>query len=79
MIQKIITILNSRSELFSGSNTTIDQNTPDWNFTQHYGIRARDMNGILGIFLAPFLHVNYPHLIGNTLPFLALGGLVLLV
>ena len=58
--------------------TTIEQNTPDWNFTQHYGIRARDMNGILGIFLAPFLHVNYPHLIGNTLPFLALGGLVLL-
>ena len=58
--------------------TTIDQNTPDWNFTLNYGIKAKDLDGILGIFVAPFLHVNYQHLIGNTLPFLALGGLVLL-
>ncbi|MBT7981336.1 MAG: rhomboid family intramembrane serine protease [Akkermansiaceae bacterium] len=58
--------------------TTIDQNVPEWNFTLNYGIKARDLGGILGIFIAPFLHVNYQHLIGNTLPFLALGGLVLL-
>ncbi|MDP6859870.1 MAG: rhomboid family intramembrane serine protease [Verrucomicrobiales bacterium] len=58
--------------------TTIDQNVPEWNFTLNYGIKARDLDGILGIFIAPFLHVNYQHLIGNTLPFLALGGLVLL-
>ncbi|NCG28563.1 MAG: rhomboid family intramembrane serine protease [Verrucomicrobiales bacterium] len=58
--------------------TTIDQNIPERNFTLNYGIKARDLDGILGIFIAPFLHVNYQHLIGNTLPFLALGGLVLL-
>ena len=58
--------------------TTIDQNIPDWSFTLNYGIKAKELEGILGIFAAPFLHVNYQHLIGNTLPFLALGGLVLL-
>jgi membrane associated rhomboid family serine protease len=43
-----------------------------------FGIRPRSIPGLLGIFAAPFLHGNLLHLIGNTLPFLILGGLVIL-
>jgi len=57
--------------------TIIDQNTPDWNLTINYGIKPKIATGILGIFTAPFIHINYPHLIGNTLPFMVLGGMVL--
>ena len=57
--------------------TIIDQNTPQWNLTIEYGIKPKDTNGILGIFTAPLIHVNYAHLIGNTLPFMVLGGMVL--
>ena len=57
--------------------TIIDQNTPDWNLTINYGIKPKIATGILGIFTAPFIHINYPHLIGNTIPFMVLGGMVL--
>ena len=57
--------------------TIIDQNTPQWNLTFEYGIKPKDTNVILGIFTAPLIHVNYAHLIGNTLPFMVLGGMVL--
>jgi membrane associated rhomboid family serine protease len=43
-----------------------------------HGVIPRERAGLLGIFTAPFLHGNFPHLIGNTLPFLVLGGLVML-
>ena len=43
-----------------------------------YGIRPRDTDGLTGIFAAPFLHGGFAHLIGNTLPFLTLGGLIAL-
>ena len=43
-----------------------------------YGIRPRDGDGLTGIFAAPFLHGGFFHLIGNTLPFLTLGGLIAL-
>lgn len=42
----------------------------------HYGIRPRELDGLVGIPLAPFLHAGFGHLIGNTLPFLALGAIV---
>ena len=57
--------------------TIIDQNTAQLNLTFEYGIKPKDTNGILGIFTAPLIHVNYAHLIGNTLPFMVLGGMVL--
>lgn len=41
-----------------------------------YGITPRDLPGLLGIPLAPFLHGGFPHLIANTLPFLVLGLLI---
>lgn len=45
---------------------------------QGYGILPRDRSGIDGIAYSPFLHLGWPHLIANTVPFLVLGGLVAL-
>ncbi|MDQ3034208.1 MAG: rhomboid family intramembrane serine protease [Myxococcota bacterium] len=42
------------------------------------GIRPREAEGLIGILLAPFLHVGFPHLIANTIPFVVLGWFVLL-
>lgn len=45
---------------------------------QIYGIEPRTMTGLRGVVFAPFLHANFTHLISNTIPFLILGGLVML-
>jgi len=42
------------------------------------GIVPRSIVGIRGIFFAPFLHVDIPHLIANTFPFAILGWFVML-
>ena len=42
------------------------------------GIRPRDGAGLIGIALAPFLHGGFGHLLGNTIPFLALGAAIAL-
>jgi membrane associated rhomboid family serine protease len=42
------------------------------------GIRPRDPEGLIGIPLAPVLHGGFGHLIGNTIPFLVLGGVIAL-
>jgi membrane associated rhomboid family serine protease len=39
------------------------------------GIHPRTLSGLMGIFLAPFLHVGFSHLIANTIPLLVLGFL----
>ncbi len=41
-----------------------------------WGIRPRQLGGLVGIATAPFLHAGFGHLIGNTIPFLVLGGLI---
>ncbi|MEA2450266.1 MAG: hypothetical protein QOG63_2198 [Thermoleophilaceae bacterium] len=38
-----------------------------------YGIEPRQVDGLVGIVAAPFLHAGFGHLIGNTVPFLLLG------
>lgn len=43
-----------------------------------YGIIPRTSYGLQGIPVAPFIHHDLDHLLSNTLPFLVLGGLVLL-
>ncbi len=43
-----------------------------------FGIIPRNIIGLRGIIFAPFLHGNWQHLIGNTLPFITLGWLVML-
>ena len=47
--------------------------TPD-----QWGIRPREVSGLPGVALAPFLHEGLVHLLRNTLPLLALGWLVAL-
>ena len=42
------------------------------------GIRPRDTEGLVGIFLSPFLHGGFGHLLGNTVPFLVLGAVIAL-
>jgi membrane associated rhomboid family serine protease len=37
------------------------------------GIEPREVEGLDGVLFAPFLHGGWDHLIGNTIPFLALG------
>jgi membrane associated rhomboid family serine protease len=37
------------------------------------GIEPREVDGLDGVLFAPFLHAGWDHLIGNTIPFLALG------
>lgn len=41
-----------------------------------WGIRPRELVGLVGIVTAPFLHNGFAHLISNTIPFLILGGLI---
>ena len=41
------------------------------------GIRPREIGGLQGIFFAPFLHANWLHLIGNTIPLVVLSTLIL--
>lgn len=43
-----------------------------------YGIIPRHLIGLRGILFAPFLHGNFAHLIGNTIPFIVLGWLIML-
>ena len=43
-----------------------------------FGIIPRTSLGVRGIFFAPFLHQNFRHLIGNSVPFLVMGWFVML-
>jgi len=43
-----------------------------------WGVHPRELVGLLGIPLAPFLHGGFAHLIANTIPFAILGFLVML-
>lgn len=43
-----------------------------------HGIVPRTLFGLEGIPVAPLIHGSFQHLIANTIPFLILGGLVLL-
>jgi membrane associated rhomboid family serine protease len=42
------------------------------------GIHPRDVDTLPDIAFAPFLHAGWGHLIGNTVPFLLLGGAIAL-
>ncbi len=42
-----------------------------------FGIRPRQLLGLIGIPLMPFLHGGFGHLISNTIPFFILGWIVL--
>lgn len=42
-----------------------------------FGIRPRSGSGLVGVVTAPWLHAGFGHLVSNTLPFLAFGGIIL--
>jgi membrane associated rhomboid family serine protease len=42
-----------------------------------WGVRPRELGGLVGIVFAPWLHRGFEHLAANTLPLLLLGGLVM--
>jgi membrane associated rhomboid family serine protease len=42
------------------------------------GVRPREVDGLDGIVFAPLLHQGWSHLLGNTLPLLVFGFLILL-
>jgi membrane associated rhomboid family serine protease len=50
----------------------------DDSLSRHFGIRPRHTDGLDGIVLSPFMHGSWGHLIGNTIPFAVLGGLIAL-
>ena len=41
-----------------------------------FGIRPRQVDGLDGIVLSPFLHSGFGHLIANTIPFLVMGAII---
>lgn len=43
-----------------------------------FGIRPRTWFGLRNVFVAPFLHYGFGHLVANTVPFLILGWFVIL-
>jgi membrane associated rhomboid family serine protease len=43
------------------------------NRLDQYGIRSHEVADLPQIFSAPFLHVGFPHLMANSVPFLVLG------
>ena len=44
----------------------------------YFGIIPRNIVGLRGIVLSPFLHADFAHLLANTFPFAVLGWLVML-
>jgi membrane associated rhomboid family serine protease len=44
----------------------------------NFGIQPHNLVGLRGIIFAPFLHRDFFHLIGNTIPFLTLGWLTMI-
>lgn len=38
----------------------------------YYGIKPREISGLIGIIASPFIHSNFSHLINNSVPFLFL-------
>ncbi len=43
-----------------------------------FGVAPRTLSGLTGILTHPFLHGGFFHIIANTVPFLMLGGLIML-
>jgi membrane associated rhomboid family serine protease len=40
------------------------------------GIQPRDVDGLTGVVIAPFLHFGFGHLIANTIPLVVLGVII---
>jgi len=48
-----------------------------YGYTLHnFGILPRNIYGLIGIVTAPFLHLNFTHIVSNTIPLLLLGSVL---
>lgn len=56
----------------------LDAVTPGPGSAAGVGIVPRTLSGLGGIPVAPFIHVNFDHVLANAVPILLLGGLILL-
>lgn len=55
----------------------VDLIVPDhWFYLKSFGIVPRTAHGLIGIVASPFLHGSIFHLIGNTVPLIVLGMLL---
>ncbi|MDQ6817151.1 MAG: rhomboid family intramembrane serine protease [Actinomycetota bacterium] len=52
---------------------TLDSNGLNWD-----GIYARNVSRLWGVLTAPFIHVSFAHLIGNTIPLVFMGLIIAL-
>jgi membrane associated rhomboid family serine protease len=43
-----------------------------------FGIEPRELEGLDGVVLSPFLHAGFNHLAANTLPFVVMGAMIAL-
>lgn len=50
----------------------------DGQLNYYGGIHPQSSSGLTGIFLAPFLHGSYAHLVANIVPLISLGWLIML-
>jgi membrane associated rhomboid family serine protease len=48
------------------------------NRLDRHGIEPRELDGLDGVVAAPFLHVGFGHLIGNTVPLVVMGLVIAL-
>jgi membrane associated rhomboid family serine protease len=48
-----------------------------WDLEYMFGVQAKTWGGLVGVLFWPFLHGDFAHLLGNTVPFVVLGGLVM--
>lgn len=55
----------------------MDWITPGYSLAAAHGIRPRDLAGLDGVVLAPFLHANFFHVTANSIPLILLGTFVL--
>lgn len=46
---------------------------------RRFGIVPRDMEGLVGVFTAPFLHAGFEHLFNNSVPLFVLGWMLVYV
>jgi len=51
----------------------------DYELNQWFGIAPRQLEGLMGVPLSPFLHANWSHILANTVPLLMLGGMAAMV
>jgi membrane associated rhomboid family serine protease len=56
----------------------LDAITPVRMSVAGHGVVPRTWDGLFGILTAPLIHVNFAHLIANTVPFIVLSAVVLM-